>query len=60
MCKKRNRENEEHKKRVKRLKKQEHTTQLQARNDYNETTNNDVSLQDLLAESMKPDCCDLR
>ncbi len=59
MCKKRNRSNEEHKTRGKRLKKQEHTTQLQASNDYNETINDNVSLQDLLAEQMKPDCCDL-
>ena len=60
MCKKRNRENEEHKIRVKKLKKTTHDTQLQSRNDYNETISSDVSLQDLLAEEMKPDCCDLR
>ena len=59
MCKKRNRENEEHKTRVKKLKKQEHDALIQSRRDYNDTINDDVSLQDLLAEGMKPDCCDL-
>ncbi len=59
MLKKRNRENEEYENKVKKQKKEEHNMKTAQHENHLHSINSRVSLQDLLAEEMKPDCPDL-
>jgi hypothetical protein len=59
MLKKRNRENEAYENKVKKQKKEEHNMKNEEQKNHLQSINSSVSLQDLLAEAMKPDYVDL-